>query len=425
MINAKSACWDRNEPLSVNLFIIGAFFTAFSLPGGRILTVLALIAWLGGCVRIKSRPVMPAVGWLVLVYFAWITLALWWGPAEHIRSSQLYKNLFWLSIPLAFGLMTTTARRIRLLMALAAGSLVLALRNISDSLRLYASLIGEEVPFDIGLAAEQILHHRRLGGQDVLGQLISAGDMQHAQMLAAGLFFIAGAWALAPKESAARRWSLLGLVLMFLSMLITFKRLAVTAVVVACLAWGLLLLMRRWPLRAAATGSIVVLVVVTLLAGAFCFGPPSGWPGKIEQAAKSGGRVCMWTKVTPALVKEYPFGIGYKALTTGQMQSIARHVEKDREHVHSNLLQSLIDGGWPGLFLFLWILVEHMRNHLRHLENAHGRREEWIVARSLGLASLVLVACGLFEYQLGSGQVSLLYAGLLGAVAAGAKPSPA
>lgn len=428
MITAKKACWDKTGPLPVNLLILAAFLTGFSHPGARILTVVALIAWLAGCVRARRRPVMPMIGWLVMAYFAWITLALWWGPAENVSGSQLYKNLFWLNIPLTFALMTSTARRTRMLLAIAAGVGVQAIRTLIDAGQLLATLISRDVPFKTNLAIDQIIYHRALGGADLLGALISKGDMQSAQILAAGMFICIGAYHVVAPSTRARRWLMAVIAIVVVAMLLTFKRLAPVAVVMAALIFFTGWFMRGSSTRAAVAKTLAIVMAMAFAAGTLILGPPAGWSHKLAVAAKGGGRICMWTQVVPALVKEYPFGMGYKALTAEKMQSIARHVEKNRTHVHSNPLQALIDGGWPGLMLFLWIMIAHLRNHLRHLRSAYGVGDEWFIARALTLASLALMVAGLFEYQFGgSAQISLLYGLVMGTVAAGAatKPTPA
>lgn len=417
----KKFFWDNNEPAALNLLVLSAFFAMFSLPGGRLLTILAFIFWIVMLVRSRSWPGIPGVGWLVFAYTAWITLALWWGPVEQINSSQLYRHLFWLNIPLVFAFLTTTERRVRMIMALAAGATVQSIRTIVDTGRSLVSMIAADVPFRSDLFMEQFVYHRALGGPDVVGKLIPEGDMQSAQALAAGLFLSIGAYQLAAPKTTGRRWALAASFLIAFAMLLTFKRLALTGVVAAALIFAVGWLFRRAPVPVAFAKASLVLSGLFFAAATFWLGAPAGWPEKIEQAAQSGGRICMWTQVTPALVKEYPFGMGYKALTPEKMQSVARHVEKDREHVHSNPLQALIDGGWPGLFLFVWLIIEHFRNHTRYIRNLDNDQKDGVTARALALASFTLVLAGFLEYQFGAGQIALLYGLLMGTAAAGAQ----
>ncbi len=99
--------------------------------------------------------------------------------------------------------------------------------------------------------------------------------------------------------------------------------------------------------------------------------------------------------------------------------------------MHSNWLQSLVDGGWVGLLLFCAWMFSAFATALKHsgglprssasAADAGGEALDRRLGTVFGLMLLCLFIVGLFEYQIGTGQIVLLYGMLMGCVAAGAK----
>jgi O-antigen ligase len=79
--------------------------------------------------------------------------------------------------------------------------------------------------------------------------------------------------------------------------------------------------------------------------------------GEID--ADKGGRMTMWLKVAPAIHKEYPWlGIGWRALTNEMMVSVAPNVERNRNHLHSNIAEILVETGIIGFTIYvIWMLL--------------------------------------------------------------------
>ena len=126
-----------------------------------------------------------------------------------------------------------------------------------------------------------------------------------------------------------------------------------------------LLLVRRISWKWLATGALALLAV------AFLVSPVrarfAAIPGEFDSAR--GGRAAMWTKFAPAILADHPWGIGFRSLVPDDaspfsLQSLSRkynlniEFEKNRDHLHSNLVEMTTSLGWEGLVLYLvWMGV--------------------------------------------------------------------
>jgi O-antigen ligase len=186
---------------------------------------------------------------------------------------------------------------------------------------------------------------------------------------------------------------------------------AVAAVIMGALAWA------WWRWRA-------VLAFAALVALLLALPPVRNRVGQLryEFDPEGGGRLTMWFRVAPAILAEHPFGIGVRALTSETMVAIAPNVEKDRNHLHSNVAQVLVETGWLGFALYLaWMAVS-----LRDAWRLAGGRDAWPPGgdadRWLPLLALAgLMANGLVEYNMGDAGIVLLYGLFMGMAAAGAR----
>ena len=132
----------------------------------------------------------------------------------------------------------------------------------------------------------------------------------------------------------------------------------------------------------------------------------------------SGGRWLMWRKIAPAIIKDYPEGIGWHSLTNEWMKEIDYRVEPNRTHLHSNILQVLAETGWFGFIVYsIWML--------RALVDAFGFRlfsfgsKEYEIAGGIFFSIFALLLNGIVEYNFGDSEIIMIYAFLIGIAASG------
>lgn len=393
---------------------------------------ISMLLWVLHMMAVRARPVLPATAWWAVAYSAWVSLALAWGPSEGHEANQFYKHVAWLNIPLAYALIRTPERRNRLLWALTLGAMVMTLRVMSRAFRVWQASRAEDVGIDPEYWFDRIFLHTRLDGTDLIGRLIDLGVMQDGQRLAVGLLAAVCVCGMGAMGWRNRWLRCLPVPVIAIGLVFSFKRGPWFAVAAIAMGWALYSgLYGSWVaacLRHAWVRRVAILVVLLAAGFGLHVAMPEGprakwaeWEQQIETASQRGGRVCMWMEITPALVREYPFGIGYKALTNEKMKSIARHVESRQSHVHSNVLQAAVDGGWPGVLLFLGWMWSAFRDHIRYVRRAAPRTSEYRMAWAFLLMFTTLFLVGVVEYQLGTGQITMLYGTLMGCGAAAAR----
>lgn len=127
----------------------------------------------------------------------------------------------------------------------------------------------------------------------------------------------------------------------------------------------------------------------------------------------------MWVRIAPVLIREHPWGIGWRSLTAERMQQIAAdqgiHVEKERNHLHSNPVQILVALGWLGLALYLAWMVRSTLDGAALFRSAMSTRPGGELLAALPLLMLVaLLLNGLIEYNFADGELVLVYGMLMG-----------
>lgn len=421
---------NRLEKLSFLAYLGAAFVFMFAGVGpGRGLLIISTVLLAGHLIRERRVPEIPITACWAFGYLAWITLALMWGPTDSIQVNQIYRNLFWLNIPVAAMLVTNTERRKQVFAALAAGSVILAFRVFwtAGTTLWEAHLAGLGV--DTATWTTRVFFHRELDDSDIISRLVSVGGMQDGQRLPIGLVALfVGGWLYAEhRRMKVLRVSAIFLVL--LAFILSFKRgpwisfgLVGLASLIAYLmpSTTAVWLHKHWRGTTAAIMALVVGGFVWFVSGEDS--PWSQTSQHIEQATQKGGRMCMWFEITPELVKQHPCGIGFKALSNEKMRSIAPHVERSQTHVHSNILQSLIDGGWIGMILFIGWMVSAVRDIILFKRQTSVGSADYVMSCALLVMFTSLLGMGLVEYQLGSGQMVLLYGALMGVAAGAARP---
>lgn len=116
----------------------------------------------------------------------------------------------------------------------------------------------------------------------------------------------------------------------------------------------------------------------------------------------------MWTEIVPVLHEEYPYGIGFRALTDKKMESIDGRVEPNRTHVHSTPLQAFVDFSYLGVVAWLfWMVVSLLAARLT--VKISKDNEVSMVA-----PIFALILFGLVEYNLADAAIVLLYSITMG-----------
>ncbi len=375
--------------------LLAVFFAFFSLPAGRGFLVLSLVALIVFAVRARRSMPFPTVAWLALLFIVETALVTVLGVNPEDGVGKLDK-LFWFSgiIPAA-SLLTTGADRRRMLMAAAAGAVVCGLITCFSRLRIIADTL------------------RSGDSPDWMKVLTDGTSMTDAQRLMVGLIAIVGllVWKLRNHEKArAGLW--LALAPVAGGLLLCFKRGSWISAVFCILLMAAASLKKRYLL-------VPVLVIVLC-----AFLPPVSarlLALKKEFNPDAGGRVTMWVKVAPELIRTYPMGIGYRSLTNEMMKEIAPRVESRRDHLHSNPVQILVATGWLGLaFYMAWMgcgLADGWRYRSWALRSGDDEDGHWALV--LLLMFIGLLVNGLVEYNFGDGELVLLYGFLMGACAAG------
>jgi O-antigen ligase len=255
------------------------------------------------------------------------------------------------------------------------------------------------------------LAHVRAGEFPSLASaVVDAGSMTDGQRLMLGILVSVGFLFVCRSEKrSALGWALL-LLLQTAALILNFKRgswLCAAALVAVFMAsetkWRYLLV-----LAAVAVAALAVPPVRARLVSLR------------EEVDRPGGRVTMWTKIAPALIRQHPWGIGWRSLTNERMRSIAPEVEADRNHLHSNPVQVLVETGWLGLAVYVLWMASAVADAAACVRRGRGRpRAEAVLGRVLLLMLAGLLLNGLVEYNLADGEIVLLYSLVMGAAAAG------
>jgi len=411
-VNVRARAWTA-EAVAWGALQATVALVAFSIALGQAAAVVCFVAFLAALARRQTRLRLPGVGIFALAFIALGFLTSWRGggaPGLWRRAGEL---CWWLLLPVAATLASTAERRRRLLRAFLAGTTVLALKVL-----VWHPWAAWRNP---------------AGG--FLTALIDQGSMTAGQMLMMGVIavvaLILGAGrraegAVAPADSGAVNralvwWPVL-LALQSAALLINFKR---GSWFCAALVGGAVVLRRtRWPVWLALAAAVLGLVLT----------PPirtrlDQLRGEWDRDA--GGRLTMWTRVAPALIRARPLGIGYGNLTNEMMRRIAPRIEKNRDHLHSNPVQVLVETGWPGLALYLVWMLGALWNGLRWVRRA-GRAGEAVgppvpelgrAEQGVALACLLMFAGlllnGLVEYNFGDAELLMVAAVLMGVMAGG------
>ena len=337
--------------------------------------------------------------WLVRIRRRWRAVEadpLWWPVAVFVLAAGA--SVLWSVRPEA-----TAQRMHRLLIPLAIFAVGAV---ISEGGRARASSRARAVAgwFVLSCCARGVYDIFRVsravsGGAD----LYTLGNMRDPQMYMAALGMVL---AVAPM-TGWRGWrpflACAGGVLA-LGILLHFKR-GVWASVFIAAGW-LGLRTHRWRMILA----LIVMVGVTLAIPTI--------RGRLLQLAdvqleSAGGRRALWQDVAPVLLKQYPWGMGWCAVTHEDLAAHTPYLQPNLNHLHNNLLQIALETGWLGLGGWLvWMGVACVS--LYRLSASDGDACDQGVALGVWVGFTGLLLNGMVEYNFGDTEVLMLYTLLLG-----------
>ena len=352
-----------------------------------------------GCIDFIRRnewPGIPRVAWAGFVFVAVMALVTVLGPFSERGIPKLRKLLWFAGIPVAANLVRGPKQITGVLSAFAAGTGVLCLERCF--LRPYQAFMAVQSGEAPGF----------------LGELIRIGSMTDGQMLMLGI--IASFGIISAARSEGRNiygWTVL-LVLQFAGLVMNFKRGSwfVCGIIVVIF----LSMKRKWGW----------LVMVAALAAATCILPPVRarlMDLRGEIGPEGGERWAMWTRVAPSLMEKYPWGVGYRTLTNKMnVRRAPGFIAPHRDHLHSNVVQVLVAGGWAGLLAYLFWMWRAFSEGFTFVRRTAEKDE----SESTGSAVLLLMLTALFlngfvEYNLGDAELALVYGIVIGCIAAGCR----
>ncbi|MFH0952693.1 MAG: O-antigen ligase family protein, partial [Verrucomicrobiota bacterium] len=234
--------------------------------------------------------------------------------------------------------------------------------------------------------------------------LYHTGNMRDPQMYMAALGFLAalliarGTRGRNPSVWAAAAACGAGLVL-------HFKRGCWFAFGFAAAVMGLMA--RRWK---------VVLVLVLCAAGLLLVPQVRDRVEMLrtESSFTKGGRYVLWAEVAPAMLRDYPRGMGWGAVRHEDLREYSWRVQPGLDHLHNNALQVALELGWAGLAIWLW----WMGTAFGVMLGAWRRSPPGDPAQPLALgtfgAFLALMTNGVVEYNFGDSEILMLLCFLMG-----------
>ena len=239
--------------------------------------------------------------------------------------------------------------------------------------------------------------------------LFSQGTMRDPQFYLVGLCLVVAAWA-----TGARRWRepacWVPPLLMAGALVLHFKRGALMAA--ACVLIVMAALTRRGRLLAALALVGLALAAVPQMRDRVLM-------VRNEFTLSLKGRYPLWTQAAPGLLRQHPFGVGWKALRHEDLRRHTRYVQDGLNHLHNNALQIAVDFGWLGLAAWLtWMLAEggRMARAWRQWRAQRGSEAALALGVLCGFVGLMLV--GVVEYNFGDTEIFMLLCLLWGLGAA-------
>lgn len=404
---------DAKRDWAFQFLLASAFFMGFSLPLGRLGLLAAAVFLAVDAAKGRRRLRMPLSGWLWLALAALAVVVTAQGLNPGKGLGKLDKLIWYMGLPVAASVVDSRERLWRVLRALLYGLSVLAarvcLRNPLFAQAISERFAGTRMAMHFPYAQELIHQGTLIDGQRLMVGLVGAValGMGSGALARLGTRRLELGVRREPAEGGAQPppWRF---------------RLRLWPLLIGLLAAGEILVMKRgsWfstaPILAVLLGRRLrwrwLLLGVVALAGLAVGVAPIRQrlvSLQTEFTSQSGGRLAMWTEVAPVLLKAHPWGIGFRAMTSERMREIAPQIERNRDHLHSNLVEMAVSLGWAGLALYLVWMACLLRDALA--SDAAPCPIFWMI--------LALFLNGFVEYNFADAELVILL-GLLGGLAA-------
>lgn len=381
----------RWEEWAFRFFGAGVLAIAFSIGLGQGLLSVSFLLTAYWVLKAKRRPRPGLLAGIVLVFVLLAVLTAAYGANPSKGVSKLPRLGWWLTIPTAFLLVRNSNRLLLLLRLFTIGCCVLAA--------------------EICVVRPVLALQRGDAAGSFVSQMIDMGSMTDGQMLMLGLLAAAALVTVRVRQGETARWEWAALALVLLGLLLNFKR----------GSWGCAMivlgvyLVRYLKKRGLALVAAVVVVAILM--------PPvrQRLASIREQFdVMSGSRATMWMHVAPEMIRQHPWGVGYGAVSHDMMREYSWRIEPGRDHLHSNVLQVLVETGWLGLAVYLLWMTKAVLDGFGFVRLAPAASP----VEQAGAFCLVLMLCGLLlngivEYNFGDTEILVLYGVVMGAAAAG------
>ena len=348
--------------LTVPFFLLGFRGTTFSL----------------------SRSSSPYVLW-VLAFAAWATLSLFWSTRPGLSASKLHRLLTLTtigSIPFAFGGRGSHEE--------------VASRSVTTAVRLFvlgATLLSV---YDIFRIPQEVLQGT---------PIYDTGNMRDPQFYLISICFLTAfqLQRITPRERAV---SWLGLLLNVVGLVLHFKRGVWLSALLALTSMGCLA--RRWKLLGALA---LVVIMVCLLPEV----QKRLYALSELTNVSVGGRTTLWMQVGPALFKEYPMGMGWKAVKHEDLAAHSDYLQPGLDHLHNSAFQVLLELGWVGVSIWLGWMVQSFRVlfQVYRTSRAQVGDEMWLCLGCLG-GFIGLMTNGLVENNFGDTEILMMFCFIMG-----------
>lgn len=391
----KSGSNSRLDSMAFFSLLAATATITFSIVLGELFLGISLVLWIWRLIVTRQKIKCPPWGWVALGFVILCFVTALAGP-ESKGWGKSPRLLWFLALPAVFTMAINPRRIDQFIRALCLGCTVLALQILIQNPWVAMHQQGE-----------------------FWAQLIDIGSMTDGQMLMVGMMLTAGLYFQNRELKPAKAWLwLIPFFVQLLAMVINFKRGSWISVTIIL---GIFLLINAR--RSVVYGAIAACVLIIML-------PPvrtrlSGLATEFN--TQRGGRMTMWCKIAPALIKDHPWGIGYGTMTHRLLKETAPEVEPNRNHLHSNPVQILVETGWLGLALYLawmvWVLCRTVIILPRMVTPVYT-----MALLSVFLALCGLILNGLVEYNFGDTELIIVYGVLMGLIAScehqAGRPSP-
>lgn len=374
-----------NERDALVLLVLAfSFFLPLSISVAQPFAYVAVGLWLVGLKKGRwASPRGSPFVWPVALFFVVVLVAALAGPRPEFTIPRSRRFLLLPMIFIMGGLFEPVVRDSRrsilapLLMFVAGSSLL----GLWDSVR-----VPLEVSHGIGL--------------------YDAGNMRDPQLYLISACIILAVWIYRPIRLPPILLTLI-IAVNLVGMVLHFKRgVWISFVVTALLVTGLT---RRFRILAGIVIGVVIL---------FCFPQTRDRIDLLHEEIQeaTGGRLVLWTKVAPAMLKDHPLGVGFRGFEHDDFVSYSPvYLQPGLNHLHNNVLQVAVDFGWLGALI--WIGWMGWALYIMAKLGRKYRRDDPVRA-TVGLACLSafigLMINGMVEYNFGNSVIFMSLVWLIG-----------